>query len=211
MIQSLIAFLGAMFIKGLHLTIRKRHVHAERILDLPQYILVFWHMHIISAFFCRWRKPITVMLSRSKDGELIARCVRWFQAESVRGSSTRGGSSALRAIIREAGDGKNIAFTPDGPKGPPRVAKEGTVYAAQITGLPIVPLAIAATKKKLLRSWDGTMIPLPFSRLTFVYGAPMIVPRDGDVEEWRKRLEDAMNALVDEAESLAKASNTGTA
>jgi lysophospholipid acyltransferase (LPLAT)-like uncharacterized protein len=179
-----------MFIKALHATIRKRHVRLEHLVDPPQYILVFWHSHIISAFFCRWRKPISVMLSRSKDGELIARAARWFGVDSVRGSSTRGGSSALRAIIREARDGKNIAFTPDGPKGPPRVAKEGTIYAAQMTGLPIVPMAVAASRKTLLRSW-------------YVYGAPMVVPRDADVEEWRKRLEDAMNALAGEAELLA--------
>jgi len=204
MTASLIAFLGAMFIKALHLTIRKRHVRAEHILEPRQYILVFWHMHIISAFYCRWRKPMIVMLSRSRDGELIARCTRWFGADSVRGSSTRGGSSALRAIIREARGGKNIAFTPDGPKGPPRIAKDGTIYAAQVTGLPIVPMALAATRGKRLRSWDGTLIPMPFSRLTYVYGAPMTVPRDADVEEWRRRLEEAMNALADEAEHLVK-------
>ena len=203
MTESLIAFLGAMFIKVLHATIRKQHVRAEHILDPRQYILVFWHMHLVSAFYCRWRKPMVVMLSQSRDGELIARCAKWFGADSVRGSSTRGGSGALRAILREARDGKNIAFTPDGPKGPPRVAKDGTIYAAQVTGLPIVPLAIGASRKKRLRSWDGTMIALPFSKLTFVYGAPITVPRDGDVEEWRLRLEDAMNALADEAERLA--------
>jgi len=203
MTRSLIAFLGTTIIRALHATIRKRHVHPENILETPQHIFVFWHVHIISAFFSLWQKPMTVMLSRSKDGDLIARSVRWFGAESVRGSSTRGGSSALRAIIREARGGKNIAFTPDGPLGPPRVAKDGAIYAAQVTGLPIVPFAAGATRKKRLRSWDGTMIPLPFSRVTYVYGAPITVPRGGDVEEWRKRLEDAMNALADEAERLA--------
>jgi len=201
--QSLIAFLGAMFIKSLHLTIRKRHVRPEYILDPRQSILAFWHMHIISAFFCRWRRPIIVLLSQSKDGELIARCVRWFGADSVRGSSTRGGTSALRAMIRVASEGNNLAFTPDGPVGPPRIAKDGVIYAAQMTGLPIVPMAVEGNRTKRLRSWDKTMIPMPFSKLTYVYGAPITVPRDGDVEEWRKRLEDAMNALADEATQLA--------
>jgi lysophospholipid acyltransferase (LPLAT)-like uncharacterized protein len=203
--ESLIAFLAAMFLKSLHATIRKRHVHVEHILDPAQYILVFWHVHILSAFFSRWRNPMVVLLSRSKDGELIARCVRWFGADSVRGSSTRGGSSALRGIIREARAGKIFAITPDGPKGPPRVAKDGAIYAAQVTGLPIVPMALAATRKKHLRSWDGTLVPLPFSRLTYVYGAPMTVPRDADVEEWRERLEETLNALTDEAERMVSA------
>ncbi|PYQ29885.1 MAG: hypothetical protein DMF56_09160 [Acidobacteria bacterium] len=200
--EGLIAFLGAMFIKALHVTVRKRHVNPEHILDTKQYILAFWHMHIISAFFSYWRNPMTVLLSRSKDGELIARCVRWFGATSVRGSSTRGGSSAIRAVIREASRGTNFTFTPDGPKGPPLIAKDGVIYAAKMTGLPIVPMALDGKRKKRLRSWDGTLIPLPFSKLTYVYGAPITVPRDGDVEEWRKRLEDALNTLVDEAEKM---------
>ncbi|HJQ38209.1 MAG TPA: lysophospholipid acyltransferase family protein [Thermoanaerobaculia bacterium] len=200
--ESVIAFLGTMFINLLHATVRRRHIHPEHVTESKQHIFVFWHMHIISAFYSLWQKPLIVMLSRSRDGELIARCVRWFGADSVRGSSTRGGSSALRAIIREAKAGKNLAFTPDGPKGPPRVAKDGTVYAAQMTGLPIVPMAVAATRKKLLRSWDRTMIPLPFSKLTYVYGEPIAVPRDADVEEWRKRVEDALNAVTEEAQRM---------
>ncbi len=199
-----IAFLGTMFLKALHATIRKRHVHAERILEAPQHIFVFWHMHILSAFYSLWQRPLIVLLSQSRDGELIARCVRHFGADSVRGSSTRGGSSALRALVREARDGKNLAFTPDGPKGPPRVAKDGAIYAAKVTGLPIVPMAVAATRKKNLRSWDGTMVPMPFSKLMYVYGEPITVPRDADVEEWRKRLEDALNAATEEAERMVR-------
>ena len=202
MTASLVAFLGAMFLKSLHATIRKRHVRAEHILETPQYILAFWHMHILSAFFSLWRNPMIVMLSRSKDGELIARCTRWFGADSVRGSSTRGGSRALRAIIREAREGKNLTFTPDGPKGPPFVAKDGTIYAARMTGLPIVPMALAGTRTKRLRSWDRTIVALPFSRLTYVYGAPMTVPRDADVEEWRVKLEETLIALTAEAERM---------
>lgn len=207
MTEGLIAFLATMFLRVLHATIRKRHLHAEHILGTPQHIFAFWHMHILSAFYALWQRPLIVLLSQSRDGELIARCIRRFGAGSVRGSSTRGGSSALRALVREARDGKNLAFTPDGPKGPPRVAKDGAIYAAKVTGLPIVPMAVAATRSKRLRSWDGTMVPLPFSKLTYVYGAPITVPRDADVEEWRKRLEDVLNAVTEEAERMVQSSS----
>src|SRR5262249_36566486 len=112
-----------------------------------QYIIAFWHAHLLLMLHSRYRRPVTVMISQSKDGEYIARVFDYYGVESARGSSTRGGSSALREMIRAARAGKNIVFTPDGPKGPARVAKDGVVVAAQATGLAIVPVAFAAKKK----------------------------------------------------------------
>ena len=142
-----VAWLGSIFIRVLHATLRVRHVHAENLESQPQYILAFWHAHLLLMLHSAWRRPIMVMISRSKDGEYIARVFDHYGVGSARGSSTRGGTPALREMIRAARDGKNIVFTPDGPKGPPRVAKDGVIYAAQATGLPIVPVAFAAQKK----------------------------------------------------------------
>jgi lysophospholipid acyltransferase (LPLAT)-like uncharacterized protein len=135
------------FIRLLYATLRIRHVHRENLDTQPQYLLAFWHAHLLMMLHSAYRRPIVVMISRSKDGEYIARVFDHYGVESARGSSTRGGSSALREMIRAARDGKNIVFTPDGPKGPPRVAKDGVIFAAQATGLPIVPVAFAAQKK----------------------------------------------------------------
>jgi lysophospholipid acyltransferase (LPLAT)-like uncharacterized protein len=145
--MKLVAFFASLFIRALHATLRVRHVRAENILRTPQYILVFWHAHLLLMLHSRWRKPISVMISRSKDGEYIARVFDWYGVDSARGSTTRGGTAAMRELIRDARAGKNIVFTPDGPKGPARVAQPGVIYAAQATGLPIVPIAFAAKKK----------------------------------------------------------------
>ena len=142
-----IALLGSLFIRALHATLRVRHVRVENILSTPQYIIAFWHAHLLLMLHSRYRRPITVMISQSKDGEYIARVFDHYGVDSARGSSTRGGSAALREMIRAARAGRNIVFTPDGPKGPARVAKDGVVVAAQATGLPIVPIAFAAKKK----------------------------------------------------------------
>ena len=195
------SLIASLFIRALHATLRIRHVRVEHIEKTPQYILAFWHSHLLLMLHSRYRKPISVMISRSKDGEYIARVFDWYGVESARGSSHRGGSAALRELIREARAGKNIVFTPDGPKGPARVLKDGVVYAAQATALPIVPIAFAAKKKRLLRSWDRMVVPMPFSRAIFLYGEPIVVPRDGDVEEWRRAIEQRMNDLADEAEN----------
>jgi lysophospholipid acyltransferase (LPLAT)-like uncharacterized protein len=194
-----LSFIAWLFIRALHATLRVRHVNVENIEKTPQYIIAFWHSHLLPMLHSRYRTPITVILSRSKDGEHMARVFDWYGATSARGSSTRGGSAALRQVIRDARAGNNIAVTPDGPKGPPRVLKDGVVYTAQMTGLPIVLSAFAAKKKWLLRSWDRMVVPRPFSRAIYLYGEPIVVPRDGDVEEWRAEIERRMNALADEA------------
>ena len=145
--MKFVGFVGSLFIRALHATLRLRHVRVRNMTGLPQYIIAFWHCHLLLMLHTKYRRPATVIISQSKDGEYIARVFDWYGVGSVRGSSTRGGSAALREMIREARAGTNIVFTPDGPKGPPRVVKEGVVSAAKVTGLPIVPIAFAAKKK----------------------------------------------------------------
>jgi len=201
---KLLALLATLVIRGLHATLRVRHVHAENIDNTPQYILAFWHSHLLMMLHSRYRRPITVIISRSKDGEHMRRVFAWYGAVSARGSSTRGGSSALRQVIRDARSGNNIAVTPDGPKGPPRVVKDGVVYMAQMTGLPIVLSAFAAKNKWLLRSWDRMVVPRPFSRAVYLYSEPIVVPREDGAEEWRAEIERRMNALADEVGQMVE-------
>ncbi|HET7711361.1 MAG TPA: DUF374 domain-containing protein [Thermoanaerobaculia bacterium] len=135
------------FLHLLRATLRVRHVGDVVLERTPQYILAFWHAHLALMLFSRFRRPIVVMTSTSKDGKISESVFTRFGVEAVRGSSTRGGTEALRGFIRRAREGKNLVFTPDGPKGPARVAKSGVIYTAQATGLPIVPIAFAAKKK----------------------------------------------------------------
>ena len=159
--MRLVAFLGSLLIRGLHATLRVRHVRPENLERLDRYIITFWHAHLLLMLHSRYRRPITVMISQSKDGEYIARVFGHYAVESARGSSTRGGSAALREMIRAARAGKNIVFTPDGPRGPARVAKDGVVVAAQATGLPIVPVAFAAKKKSCCAPGTAWSSPCP--------------------------------------------------
>jgi lysophospholipid acyltransferase (LPLAT)-like uncharacterized protein len=147
---KLLYLLASIFVRTLHATLRVEHVHPENVARTPQYILSFWHAHLLLMLHSRFRRPIAVISSRSKDGEWAAQVFNWYDVEVVRGSSTRGGTAALRALLKATRSGRNIVFTPDGPKGPPRVAKDGVVYAAKTTGLPIIPIAFAAKKKS---SW----------------------------------------------------------
>jgi lysophospholipid acyltransferase (LPLAT)-like uncharacterized protein len=145
----LLSLVSSLFLRLLHASLRVRHVGLSRTTRTPQYILTFWHMHLLLMLHARYRKPISALVSQSKDGEIIARVFNWYGVSSARGSSTRGGSSALRDMIRIARSGGNLAITPDGPRGPAQIAKQGVVAAAQATGLPILPVAFMAKKKSV--------------------------------------------------------------
>jgi lysophospholipid acyltransferase (LPLAT)-like uncharacterized protein len=203
--NQVVPFLGAGFIRALHATLRVRHVRSEFIESMNtmnrRYLMAFWHSHLLLMLHSRFARPISVIISQSKDGEIIARVFDYYDVDSVRGSSTRGGGAALRELLRVAGAGYNIAITPDGPKGPPRQLKDGIIYAARSTGLPVIPVAFGAARFKRLKSWDRMIVPLPFSRAIFLYGDPIVIPRDGDVETWRKTVEDRMNQLTVEVET----------
>lgn len=153
--MKLLSLAASLFIRTLHATLRVEHLRAENIERTPQYLLAFWHGHLLLMLHSRFRRPIAVMSSRSRDGEVIARVFDWYGVEVVRGSSSRGAAAALRALIHKARAGRNIVFTPDGPKGPARVAKDGVIFAAKVSGLPIVPIAFAAKKKSSWRPGTG--------------------------------------------------------
>ncbi len=99
--------------------------------------------------FMKLSRPVSVMVSRHSDGELIARVVKHFGISSSRGSTTRGGVGALKELIKLSREGFCPAFTPDGPRGPRYVVQPGVIQAAKATGLPICPITYSARKKKL--------------------------------------------------------------
>lgn len=194
------AFVIRTIVRLLHATLRVRHVHPERLERLPRYVMAFWHEHLLLMLHSRYRMPVNVLSSQSKDGDISRRVMEGYGASVVLGSSTRGGMAALRELVRRARAGSNLAFTPDGPRGPRRVAKSGFIAAAQLAEIPIVPIAFAADRPKHLRSWDRMIVPRPFSRVLFLYGEPIDVPRDADAGEWAAKVGETMTSLADEAE-----------
>ena len=109
----------------------------------------------------------------------------------------------MKALLRKAAAGWDIAFTPDGPRGPVREVQPGVILAAAATGLPIQPVAVAASRARLLRSWDRFLVPLPFSTVHFVYGEPLPVERRGDIDEAAAELKRRLEVAEVEAERRA--------
>jgi len=145
-----------------------------------------------------------MMVSQHRDGELIARAVKLFGIDSLRGSTTRGGLAALRGMVRffRAG-GANLAITPDGPQGPKHVVQMGVIELARQTGAPILPVTYGASRKKVFNSWDNFILPLPFCRVVYLWGEPLSIPRDMDkegLEERRLLLQDRLRQITEEGD-----------
>ena len=166
-------------------------------------ILAFWHGRQLMIPLAYHGREVHILISRHRDGELISRIMSRFGYHSVRGSSTRGGTAALRQLIKLGRSGVDIAITPDGPKGPRYVAQPGVIQIAKVTGLPILPLTFSCSKKKLFASWDRFLVPYPFGQGVFLWGSPIWVPREADsaeMEAKRRELETALNRLTAEAD-----------
>jgi lysophospholipid acyltransferase (LPLAT)-like uncharacterized protein len=175
-------------------------------------IYAVWHGRILMVPWLNARLGRTrgarlarVLASRSRDGELVARFVGRFGLPVVRGSSSRGGTLALRALAAAVRAGEDVAVVPDGPRGPRERLQAGVVLLAAATGAPIVPLAFAARPARRLGSWDRFVIPCPFARAAVVFGATITIARDADRETARAALERALHEVTDSADRLVAA------
>jgi len=165
-------------------------------------IYTIWHRQEVIMTYAQRGRNLVGLISKSKDGEYMARILQRFGFSFVRGSTTSGGFLSLRSLIKAARGGFSLAITPDGPKGPVFKVQPGAIYLAQKAGIPVIPCASAYAKKKILRSWDKYQFPLPFGRIQVVYGAPFYVAETDDVPAKAVELENVLNALTAEAEDL---------
>jgi len=202
------------YIRLLHRTMRIEVRGAEALegarRDPGHYILTFWHSRFVLMPYCYPGPRIVVLSSNHRDAEALVRILRKFGIEQARGSSTSGGATGMRQILRKVEEGCDVGLTPDGPRGPRRRVQPGVVAVARFTGLPIIPVTFSAAPSRHLRTWDRTLLPKLFSRGVFIYGDPVTVPRDAPVEvqeEKRQLLEselDRITDLADDAMALAR-------
>ena len=210
MVRRIACALAALLIRFLHGTGRWRTIGAERAEAMwdrgEPFIIAFWHGRLTMMPYI-WRRgvPINMLISKHRDGELIAQTMRHFGVKSVRGSTSKDGAQALRAMVKLLKQGEYVGVTPDGPRGPRMRAADGVVSLARLSGVPIFPAGYSADKRRVLGSWDHHVLPKPFSKGVFVWGEAIEVPRDGDaefLEATRRRLEEALIAVTAEADRL---------
>lgn len=202
---------------ALRLTLRSVSWTAEGLppafMDGSPAIFAFWHERLplmpalwLRAASARRRAGLApgrmaVLVSRNHDGRLIGRVMRALGVELAHGSSAKGGAQkggagGVRALLAVLAGGGQVVITPDGPRGPRRVAAPGVAQLAALAGVPVIPCAAQVTGRRTLRSWDRMVLPLPFGRGAIVCGPPITVAR----ADWTASLPAIERALTDAAE-----------
>lgn len=178
-------------------------------------IVAFWHerLPMMPMLWVKARRSpagrkarnrVHVLVSRHRDGRFIGAVVSRFALDVVLGSSTRGGASSLRTLLNLLASGDHIAITPDGPRGPRRVAAAGVAQLAALSGVPVLPCAAQTTRHWVLRTWDRMVVPKPFGRGVVVCLPTIEVSRDA----WQDsvpNIDAALTAAVDRADRLCLA------
>jgi lysophospholipid acyltransferase (LPLAT)-like uncharacterized protein len=204
---SLIGWLGTIAIAVICRTLRwesEGDSHLDEIYKTgKRAIFTFWHGRIFPSTYYWRNRGIVVMTSMNRDGEAIAQCIRRFGYGAARGSSSRGGFRALAEMARDIREGRDAAFTIDGPRGPRYVAKQGPVLLARKTGAAIFCFHISLKRKIRLKTWDEFQIPLPFTKAFVGKAAPIWVPPDATEEQVRalhQQMQETLDTLRNEGD-----------
>ncbi len=206
-IRKVLVPLVRVWFKTCRVTMLNERVYHEYFLSDKPIVGGTWHRAAIYFlyFFGDFRPMI--MISQSKDGEILAQYAAGFGVVPARGSSQKGGRDALEQMQRYLlSGGKACATVLDGPRGPAYVAKRGMVHLAKLTGAPLIPLIWSANRVLTLRdSWDKTMLPLPWSRVCVAFGEPIVIPADTrsqDLEYYRQLVQERLNGMMAEVDRL---------
>lgn len=213
----ILGLIGSILVRFIWVTNKKAFVgfqdYWSRTAEGKGVLVTFWHNQGLlmplawKGLRCRSR----IIVSRSKDGDLIAGLLRIFGILCVRGSSTRGGKEALSDILSAGSDpGMTLVVTPDGPKGPAGMVKEGVSYLALKTGRPLYCLSVSYTRVHMFKSWDGFLLPWPFGRAFFVCRGPIFL--SGGVDKMaRKRVGEQIQWHLDRVNECSRALSLGLA
>lgn len=206
---------GLRFVRLTNPTVEQSARMTPDLMEIEPVIIALWHgQHILAPAFYPSSRQLVAMVSRSADAEMNAQVLEKFGVQTVRGSggrqgktkSDKGGARALIQLKKALDAGSNVCMIADIPHGTPREAGEGIILLARISGRPIIPTAIATSRRKVLeKSWDKTTINLPFGRSVLWYGDEITVPANADeamMEAQRVALTTALNTTFEAANRL---------
>jgi tetraacyldisaccharide 4'-kinase len=207
-----VGFFGQLIMRLLYLTVRARAVGCEnlapaRAQGAGPVIYAILHGRLLGNSYHNRNQDICVMISRHRDGEIIARITRRLGFIPARGSDTRGSTAALKHMLRLLKSGHDSGFTVDGPRGPAGVVKPGVVHASSRSGCPIIPLASGYSRCWKFSSWDRFQVPKPFCRMVSVYGNPITVPdklSETELGDYTRKVAEELGRISRLADNLAR-------
>lgn len=214
-VQAALARLLAAWLGFVHRTTRWQlslHPETEALLRAGRpFILALWHERL-PPLICQWtrfpdpahapRIALHMLISGHRDGRMIAAIAARVGVGSVEGSTSRGGLAALSRLLALLAAGDAVGITPDGPRGPRRVAQPGVAALAQLSGCPVVCAAAATSRHRRLKSWDRMMLSLPFGTGALVVGAPLAIGRRDDPQAALDAIKAALDAVTDQADRI---------
>jgi lysophospholipid acyltransferase (LPLAT)-like uncharacterized protein len=213
-----VAAIGPALLRAWMWTLRIRYVDIGcQIRGMPwgrsHGVYVFWHQRMLVFAALYRNSDVRVLISQHGDGDMIARVVERLGFRPVRGSSTRGGIRATLEMLRQNTEGVTIAITPDGPRGPRHAFQEGAIYIASRTGMPIYLVAVSCKRHVQLPTWDGFILPCPFTATVVRIAEPFEVPRNADragIEVARQEAERRLRELTETTDrNVAELFRTG--
>ncbi len=206
--------LGSAAVRSWMSTLEYKVAYYDRVIDpiFPQCrgqkIYIFWHEYILFPLYLRGHCNLAMLLSRHRDAEILSHAAHHLGFDFVRGSTNRGGVTALRELLAKSRN-MHLTITPDGPRGPRRRLAPGCIYLASKLGLPLVAMGYGYDRPWRVRSaWDQFAIPRPHSRARAVPSGEIFVPPNLDregLEHFRDKIEQLLNRLTAEAEAWAEA------
>ncbi len=210
MARKMLGLLGAVAVRWWRSTIDWRALYFDPTVDpvhprhSRRFVYAGWHEVLLMPVALRGHRKMLTLTSDHGDGEIISRAMHHLGWSVVRGSTTRGGVSALMRMLRD--DDHYPTFAPDGPRGPRRIMSSGPIFLAAKLGLPLACVGYGFDRPWRMRSWDRFAVPRPFSRARAIFGPPLQLPSKLDrdaLESYRAWFERLLNWLTDEAESWA--------
>ena len=205
LLLSYAPFFASLAIRFLYLTNRTEILggeHPQKLWDRGEkVILSSWHDQLLMMIMVYRGAGVKILISSSKDGELIAKTMRCFGHGVVRGSSSRGGRAAFKELLSLCGEEVDLAFTPDGPRGPRHQLKDGVIQLARLSGRPVLPLAFACSRGYRFKSWDRFLLPYPFGHGVYSFGKPLYFDEQEGADMFRERLQEAMLENQQQAEA----------
>jgi lysophospholipid acyltransferase (LPLAT)-like uncharacterized protein len=189
----------------LYLTLKVRVVYHEGYSANKQYLGAFWHGKMFAPMFAarNHQTKMAVLVSPSKDGDIISGWLHSLGYETVRGSSRRNNVSALSGMLRKLKEGYSIGVIMDGPLGPIHKVKPGIVHMAKKLEVEIVPVGVAIKRKWVFtRAWDKFELPKPFSDVVMYSGTPITVPVEASLDDYCERVEQGMRDAERKAQAM---------
>jgi len=209
--QDTLRFAGHFFLSGgvttlcksLKITVQNKRTIENLKSEKQNFVLAFWHGTMLLPWYLHGNPSFAALTSKSKDGDLLAKILKKWNYEVVRGSSSIGGDVALGIMIDYAKNDYSIAITPDGPRGPRHKFKAGAIITAKKVNVPIVLAGVGYKKRKVLKNWDTFEVPLFYSSAKIIYSDPIYISKELNYDKTSdmiNKCEAKLNLLQQEAQ-----------